>query len=224
MYVLVKLRGFILSYVKSNIINLDTLSASDDLSVYYQSGLFGDDTAFVRMGERVITVPLWLWAEWELPHGIQGIIDTWQGGLLKRYWPPGVVRMIEMGQAIADVEDDVFGRLHIMARALRRMMSGKYRDTLSQIEIEALALEQQYMFEAPGLAGKRSKFEWIAAKMSRGSDQYKANQIRDMLENASLTLRAAFEQEMVNKLAQTRRQLREVWIECAQDDKGEKTA
>lgn len=202
---------------QSNIIELDNLS--DDLSVYYQSGLFGDDTAFVQMGERVITVPLWLWAEWELPHGIQGIIDTWQRGLLKRYWPAEVIKLIEMGKAVADVEDDVFARMHIMARALRRMMSGKYRDTLNRVEIEVLALEQQYMFEAPGLAGKWSKFEWIAMKMSRGIDQYKANQVRDLLENASLLLRAAFEQEMVNKMAQTRRQLKEVWLECANEEK-----
>lgn len=170
----------------------------------------GDDLAIIYAGKRWYKVPLWVWLEVE-GDGIRCLIQHWQGGLLMKYYPPEVVKMIEMGTALPDVENEVFTTIRRDAKALQRYLRGKYRDTLSSVEKRALSLELECL-EYRKLTGF-ARYEWIAQQMSGRRERYSARSVQSILENVSYVLRAAYEDEIQTKLKKWSRAVREVWIE-----------
>src|SRR5688572_11683165 len=72
-----------------------------------------DDRAYVKYGGKYKLIPAWLACEWDT--GIDSVIDTWQGGILKRY-PSADTQGFVDGTAIPDVETEALNRIHRLAR------------------------------------------------------------------------------------------------------------
>lgn len=178
-----------------------------------QFEMFDDeDIAQVYVGGKWRKVPLWMWCELE-GDGIKGIIQTWQGGILMKYYPPPVIRMIEMGVASPDVEDDVLRNIHRHAKAMQRFMRGNYRETLSPLELKALDLEVECM-EDTKLTGW-ARYEWIATHLSNKREKYTPRMAQSILDNASMIVMASYETDVAEKLVKSVRALRELWLEVS---------
>jgi len=128
-----------------------------------QFGLFTrhDDKALVKLGRRWYRVPHWLYIEWQDEkhnrNGIRGIINAWQGGLLRRY------RRL-------DCEDEALDNIEREADALRRyyVNPGKsnYYNALDDISRMALNLDRKLMTEKPHY-NRIDRYREIASMMTK---------------------------------------------------------
>jgi hypothetical protein len=177
-----------------------------------QYEMFEDEhVAHIYVGGRYRRVPIWLWCEVD-GTTIEGIIERWQGGILMKYYPPSVLKMIEMGQAVPDIEDEVLKSIRKQAKAMQKFMAGKYRGQLNGLENRVMDLELECMEDHQALKGYY-KCEWIANRISNRGMKYTPAMVKSILDRASEIIVLSYETEVEEKLAKSMRLMRTIWFE-----------
>lgn len=175
-----------------------------------------DDYALTVFNGRWVKVPLWVWAEWELPDGIQGIINEWQRGLLLTYGDGGIDNYMGFRGFLA-VEYEALQSIQKQAVMIKRYLSGKRIEGLSNLERRVLELERLCMMDSPHLKGA-FKREWIANRMMREThSRFTENQIRAILDDISYVLNAYYDLMLQEKMTATLKVLGKVWMEAANE-------
>lgn len=182
-----------------------------------QLGLdYQDDYALTLCNGKWVKVPLWVWAEWELPGGVQGIINEWQNGLLINYADGGAESWLGFRGFLA-VEHEALRSIEKQAVMLKRYFAGKRIVGLSDVEQEVLKLERLCMNTPPFLKGE-FKRQWIAERMTRQTrSHYTENQIKAILDDISYVLNASYDLVLQEKMAATLKVLSKVWAETANE-------
>lgn len=162
-----------------------------------QFGLFtrNDNKALVRLGRRWYRVPYWLYIEWQDEkhnrNGIRGIINTWQGGILRRY------RRL-------DCEDEALDNLEREADALRRyyVNPGKrnYYNALDDISRMVLNLDRNLMAERPFFSTVERYVEIAAMLTRRLRSGVTALMVKQYLLDATRMLEILAERETLSSL------------------------
>lgn len=173
-----------------------------------------DDFAFTLHQGKYIKVPIWVWAEWELPEGIAGIINEWQKGLLITY-DSGSADNFMGFRGFLDVEADALKSIQKQAVMLKRYFSGKRIEGLTREERMVLDLERQCMIESPHFKGE-FKQDWIAQKMTRRTGSaYTVSHIKAILSDITYVMNAYYDLVLQEKMLATLKVLSRVWQEEA---------
>lgn len=173
-----------------------------------------DDYALTQYHGRWVKVPLWVWAEWELPGGVEAIINEWQNGLLITHDDGSAENYLGFRGFLA-VEADALKSIQKQAVMLRRYFAGKRIEGLTKEERMVLDFERQCMVEAPHFRGE-FKQDWIAQKMTRKTGSaYTVSHIKAILSDISYILNACYDLMLQEKMAATLKVLSKVWKETA---------
>lgn len=128
-------------------------------NVYIQYSFLGEDVAQVNISGHWIAVKLWLWAGFVMPGGIAGIVNEWQGGILRKY------RFAHYeNEALVNLQDDA----EAMFKYYAKPNASKYYRMLNFVEKHALHLERQVAFDDKlGHLKGQLRYAEIAARLSR---------------------------------------------------------
>lgn len=172
-----------------------------------------DSMAYVFVGGKWRHVPFWVWCELE-GDGIKSILQNWQGGLLMKYYPPNVVKMIDMGTAMPDIEDEVLNSICKQAKALRRYLRGNYRNELTALENRVKELDIAALDEHP-VWKPVDRYQWIANVLSSRGDKYTVSMVKSLLDRASEIILISYETELEIRLAKSLKLIRQYWLEIS---------
>ena len=188
------------------------------MSNIIQLGLdHNDDYALTELNGKWVKIPLWVWAEWELPDGIQGIINEWQHGLLINYGDGGIDNYMGFRGFLA-VEHEALTSIQKQAVMIKRHIAGKRIAGLTDLERKVLDLERACMLESPHMKGVFVR-EWIADRMTRMThSHFTENQIKAILDDCSYVMKGYYDLMLQEKMAATLKVLGEVWLEAANDN------